>query len=322
VPFNEGWGQYDTCRILAWTKELDPTRLVDGPSGWSDRGCGDMHDMHAYRGPAMPQPEEKRAVVLGEYGGLGLPVEGHLWVVSNRNWGYGGNLRDKEDLLMTYRQLNDRMHSMIGRGLSAAVYTQTTDVEVEVNGLMTYDRQVIKVDVEKFNASNDALRLPPFMSKTVIPTARESASEWQYTTEKPNDGWEKTDFDATSWRKGPSGFGTNEQNTRARTGWRTPEIWLRKSFELSADDVEHTESMALEVYHDEDCVVYINGVKVLETTGFITDYRRFPVDNATEAIKAGTNVIAVSCKQTGGGQHIDVGLSRIVKPKNPNMPVW
>ena len=108
----------------------------------------------------MPEPEEHRAIVLGEYGGLGLPIEGHLWVQAGQNWGYGGNLRDRDDLLATYNQLNDKLHPMIAKGLSAAVYTQTTDVEVEVNGLMTYDRKLIKVDVEKFKASNDALRLP------------------------------------------------------------------------------------------------------------------------------------------------------------------
>ncbi|MDR0336520.1 MAG: hypothetical protein LBI18_05460, partial [Planctomycetaceae bacterium] len=156
VPFNEGWGQYDTCRILDWTKQLDPTRLVDGPSGWTDRGCGDLYDKHQYRGPGMFPPEEKRATVLGEYGGLGLPVQGHTWVKSGKNWGYGGNLKDKDDLLQTYQQLNQRLHPLIAQGLSAAVYTQTTDVEVEVNGLMTYDR-LIKVDVDKFRASNDAL---------------------------------------------------------------------------------------------------------------------------------------------------------------------
>ncbi|MDR0328572.1 MAG: hypothetical protein LBI05_09790, partial [Planctomycetaceae bacterium] len=248
VPFNEGWGQYDTCRILDWTKKLDPSRLVDGPSGWTDRGCGDMHDMHAYRGPGMFPPEENRATVLGEYGGLGLPLQGHTLIESDSNWGYGGNLKDADDLLETYMQLNAKMHPMIGRGLSAAVYTQTTDCEVEVNGLMTYDR-IIKVDVKKFKASNDALRLPAPTYKTVIPTAQEKASEWSYTTDNPGNGWEKADFDAASWKKGPSGFGTaRTPNTTVRTEWNTGDIWIRKSFELSADDA--ASDLALDLYHD------------------------------------------------------------------------
>ena len=311
VPFNEGWGQYDTCRILDWTKELDPTRLVDGPSGWTDRGCGDMYDKHVYRGPGMFPPEENRATVLGEYGGLGLPIKGHTWVESDKNWGYGGNLKDRDDLLATYKMLNFKMHPLIGKGLSAAVYTQTTDVEVEVNGLMTYDR-IIKVDVDQFKASNDALQLPAPTYKTVIPTAMEKQSEWSYTMEQPADGWEQADFDASSWQKGPAGFGQGAPNTANNTEWKTSDIWIRKAFTLSAADARNSSQLVLDLYHDEDCEVYINGVKVLEAQGFVTDYLQFPMKNAGKAFKSGTNVIAIHCKQTKGAQYIDAGISRIV----------
>jgi beta-galactosidase/beta-glucuronidase len=87
VPFNEGWGQHDTNAILKWVKEYDPTRLVDGPSGWTDRGYGDMKDMHNYPGPGMFPVMPDRVSVLGEFGGLGLPIKGHLWKDTN-NWGY------------------------------------------------------------------------------------------------------------------------------------------------------------------------------------------------------------------------------------------
>ncbi|NIM52291.1 MAG: hypothetical protein GTN62_13465, partial [Gemmatimonadales bacterium] len=87
VPFNEGWGQHDTERYVEWLKQYDPTRLVNNASGWSDRGVGDVVDIHRYPGPGMPRLEETRAAVLGEFGGLGLPVEGHLWV-NRDNWGY------------------------------------------------------------------------------------------------------------------------------------------------------------------------------------------------------------------------------------------
>ncbi len=147
VPFNEGWGQFETEAILAWTKKLDPTRLVDGPSGWADRGTGDMHDMHKYPGPAMPKPEPNRAVVLGEFGGLGLPIEGHLWW-NKRNWGYR-KYKTREELQAAYAKLIANLRPLIKKGLAAAVYTQTTDVEGEVNGLMTYDRDVVKFDADK-----------------------------------------------------------------------------------------------------------------------------------------------------------------------------
>jgi hypothetical protein len=274
-----------------------------------------MHDMHAYRGPGMFPAEENRATVLGEYGGLGLPIDGHIWLKTERNWGYGGNLKDQDDLLETYKQLNFKMHPMIGKGLSAAVYTQTTDVEVEVNGLMTYDRAIIKVDVEKFKAANDALRLPPPIYQTVLPTAREGKSDWSYTTDKPADGWEKTDFAASSWKKGAAGFGQGAPNTQNNTEWNTSDIWLRKTFTLSAADARNAEQLILDLYHDEDCEVYINGVLVLEAQNYTTDYQQFQMKDADKAFKSGTNVIAIHCKQNRGGQYIDAGISRSVSAR-------
>jgi hypothetical protein len=144
VPFNEGWGQYDTEKIFDYIKTIDPSRLVINTSGWADRGVGDIHDIHAYPGPAMPDPEEKRAIVLGEFGGLGLPLEGHTWQSSD-NWGYR-NFKNPTELTEAFTDLFQDLHPLIKKGLSAAVYTQTTDVEIEVNGLMTYDRAVIKMD--------------------------------------------------------------------------------------------------------------------------------------------------------------------------------
>ncbi len=323
VPFNEGWGQYDTDRILEWSKKLDPTRLIDGPSGWTDRGTGDMHDMHAYRGPGMFPPSENRATVLGEYGGLGLPIKDHTWVESDKNWGYGGNLKDRDDLLQTYMQLNTKMHPMIAEGLSASVYTQTTDVEVEVNGLMTYDREIIKVDIEKFKASNDALRYAAPEVKAIVPTAEKKAAEWSYTTDKPADGWEKADFDDSAWKKGKSGFGTaNTPNTTVRTEWNTNDIWIRRSFELTAADIANPEQLVLELYHDEDADVYVNGVKVLSLTGYVANYSTYTLTDAAKAFKAGKNVMAIQCKQTGGGQYIDAGVSKITPPTGPTKRLW
>jgi len=161
VPFNEGWGQYDTERIVKYVKSIDPSRLVINTSGWADRkGVGDIHDIHAYPGPAMPEPEKKRAIVLGEFGGLGLPLEGHTWQNSN-NWGYR-SYKNSGELTSAYTNLFRALLPMVGKGLSAAVYTQTTDVEVEVNGLMTYDRAVIKMDPEKVKRVNQGF-LPPII---------------------------------------------------------------------------------------------------------------------------------------------------------------
>ncbi len=150
VPFNEGWGQHNTNDILAWVKRLDPTRLVDGPSGWSDLGFGDLLDKHQYPGPGMFPAQGGRASVLGEFGGLGLPVEGHLWQ-QDKNWGYR-SMKDREELGQRYAALLAGLPPLIEHGLAAAIYTQITDVEIEVNGLVTYDRQVVKIPVEQLAA--------------------------------------------------------------------------------------------------------------------------------------------------------------------------
>jgi hypothetical protein len=153
VVFNEGWGQYDTARLANWVKGYDPTRLVNSASGWNDVGAGDVHDIHAYPGPNAPRPESERASVLGEFGGLGLPVEGHLWVAGD-NWGYR-QYNDQEALLHAYTDLIETLKRLQNTpGLAAAIYTQTTDVETEVNGMMTYDREIIKLDPEQVYALN------------------------------------------------------------------------------------------------------------------------------------------------------------------------
>jgi beta-galactosidase/beta-glucuronidase len=153
VPFNEGWGQYETARIVEKIKALDPTRLVDCASGWNDVPVGDVHDIHSYPGPAAVSPEPNRAAVLGEFGGLGLPLRGHTWQ-DEKNWGYR-SFEDSESLTKAYLALLEKLRPLIqSPGLSAAVYTQTTDVEIEVNGLMTYDRAVIKMNPERITAEN------------------------------------------------------------------------------------------------------------------------------------------------------------------------
>ncbi len=147
VPFNEGWGQHNTNEILRWVKSLDPSRLVDAPSGWEDRGYGDFKDMHEYPGPNMFAVMDDRVSVLGEFGGLGLPMQDHLWW-DKRNWGYR-TFTDRAALQTAYEGLIEKLAPLVKQGLAAAIYTQTTDVEGEVNGLLTYDRKVVKFDAAK-----------------------------------------------------------------------------------------------------------------------------------------------------------------------------
>ena len=153
VPFNEGWGQFKTLEITAWTKQYDPSRLVNSASGGNHfLGAGDILDLHNYPQPDMYLYDANRVNVLGEYGGIGLPVEGHLWT-PDRNWGYVKFASPKE-VTDEYVKYARQLKEMVARGFSAAIYTQTTDVEIEVNGLMTYDRRVDKVEIPRIREIN------------------------------------------------------------------------------------------------------------------------------------------------------------------------
>jgi len=155
VPFNEAWGQFDTERIVNWTMEYDPSRLVNPASGGNHYLTGDILDTHHYPHPRMTLLDTNRATVLGEYGGIGLVMKEHLWE-PDRNWGYV-RLNSPKEVTDEYEKYADMLYKLIGRGFAAAVYTQTTDVEVEVNGLMTYDRKVMKVEPERIRRINERI---------------------------------------------------------------------------------------------------------------------------------------------------------------------
>ena len=155
VPFNEAWGQFDTEKVVEWTENYDPSRLVNPASGGNHRACGDILDLHNYPGPEMYLVDAQRVTVLGEYGGIGLPLDGHLWW-NKRNWGYI-QFKDGDAVTEEYVKYANQLKELVKRGFSAAVYTQTTDVEGEVNGLMTYDRKVIKINEAKIKAANEAV---------------------------------------------------------------------------------------------------------------------------------------------------------------------
>ncbi|MBC7351776.1 MAG: beta-galactosidase [Thermogutta sp.] len=312
IPFNEGWGQHDTCDIVKWIKEYDPSRVVNEASGWHDNGCGDISDMHRYPGPGVRPIEEKRACVLGEFGGLGMPIPGHLWKEQGA-WGYVA-YADQEALTDAYCELLAQVRFLIPQGLCAAVYTQTSDVEIEVNGLMTYDREVIKIQVDRAAEAARRLHLPPPTVQVLVATSEHQGQVWRYTTETPSENWMTPEFDDSAWKEGPGGFGTEgTPGAVVRTVWNTSDIWLRRSFNLEKLP-EHGE-LALAIHHDEDAEVYLNGQLIKRTKGFLTGYTIVPLtgEAARKALKPGRNVLAVHCHQTRGGQYIDVGLSLIVE---------
>ena len=161
VPFNEGWGQFETEKVVRFTKDQDPARPVNEASGGNYHLCGDILDAHHYPEPMMNVFERRMVNVLGEYGGIGYPVSGHIWRPTGKNWGYAGLCSSPEEVLQRYRLFADRLKVFITTGCAAAVYTQTTDVEIEINGLMTYDR-LEKLPAEELRVINQDVISTPF----------------------------------------------------------------------------------------------------------------------------------------------------------------
>ena len=306
VVFNEGWGQFDTKRVADWTKQYDPTRLVDAASGWTDRaGVGDLHDYHAYPRPKAPPLEAGRAGVLGEFGGLSLGVDGHMW--TSKIWGYAGTASSAELTRKYERLLREGWDMKDSQGLNALVYTQLTDVETEANGLLTYDRAIMKVDLDRAAAVNrgDVSKVP--VARTIVPTSEPSGLTWRYSTEKPSGAWYAAGFDDSAWKEGPGVLGTERTpGANVRTTWSTPDVWLRRTFDLPE---VNPANLLLNVLHDEDAEIYLNGVLAATVKGHTGSYEELAIaPEAAAALKAGKNTFAIHCHQTGGGQSIDAGL--------------
>ena len=157
VPFNEGWGQFDSTFVMERLRLLDPTRPVDPASGWHDQGAGDLRSLHVYFKPFRFRRDRRgRALALSEFGGYNLRVDGHCF--NQKDYGYR-RLPDAAALWRDFARLYEReVLPAVPRGLCAAVYTQLSDVEDELNGLMTYDRRVVKLDAEDVRELNDRLR--------------------------------------------------------------------------------------------------------------------------------------------------------------------
>ncbi|MGN0833094.1 MAG: glycoside hydrolase family 2 TIM barrel-domain containing protein, partial [Kiritimatiellia bacterium] len=355
VPFNENWGcqpgAFFTHNTLDWIRRYDPTRLVDGPSGWEDYEGGDLHrhvngkltlvrsggaghkpfpqceaadavDMHFYRGPGMPPVNPRRVSFLGEYGGLGQKVPGHVWFDNGQSWGYGGtgDTATKEGLTAVYLGLMDRLASLAFKGLGGAVYTQTSDVELEINGYLTYDRKVLKYDAAKLAAAHrkvlEMARLGAAHTSVTIPVFPKHDPDpkaWAYTTAEPAAAWTATDFDDAAWPRSAGGFGDKSIAVHAQakvvTPWTTKTIWLRRHFNYAKE--AKSLSAVFDMFHDEDVTIYLNGVELFRRTGFNQAYETFAIPGPAfdAAVRSGDNVLAVKVVQTAGGQYFDAGLS-------------
>jgi hypothetical protein len=308
TPFNEGWGQHDTEQIVGLTKQLDPTRLVDDASGWTDEGVGDIVDMHAYPGPGSPRPPANRAAVNGEFGGITERIEGHDW--TTEAFGYGQILQSPWLATKRYAGLLANAYRLSEeRGTSAFVYTQLTDVEQEINGLLTYDRAVLKFDANILTEANGGrpVKMPPNPHPDLVPTAQEEPVTWRYTTQQPGDDWQKPDFDDSTWRSGEAPFGQGVMGVR--TSWTTSDLWMRRHVTLPR---QLAEKLAFTVFHDEDVEIYLNGILAASAPGYTTSYATLPMkEEARAALKPEDNVVAAHVHQTTGGQGIDLGITEV-----------
>lgn len=311
VVFNEAGGQHDTRKYVDLVRSMDSTRLIDEASGWTHYGYGDIKDTHPYPAPSPVTPTKGKAQALanGEYGGVRYVVDKHLW--SGSGWGYAsvGSAAEYDSTICNY--FGKMAYYKTYKGMSAAVYTQLTDVEIEVNGLMTYDRLVKSDQAKIYKANRNLIERDGVEEEYVLPIANTKQQTWNYTLANPGDNWYKESFDDSKWLTGTSGFGANGlANMTYGTRWTSSDIWLRKSVDLNLTE-EDLKSLRMMVYNDEDVQIYVNGVLAYSATGYLTDYKTVDFLPAARAAlnPTGSNLVAIHVSQTAGGQYIDFGLT-------------
>lgn len=320
VVYNEGWGQPDaetSRKGVDVARAHDDTRLVSVASGWHDTEYGDIKDTHWYPAPNMlPNPVNERVSVCGEYGGITLRVPDHRWI-GGSNMQYT-EVQSPDELADRYISFLRSIDIMRMDGLSGAIYTQITDVEDEENGLMTYDRKVNKAGAENVKRMADEARklYSAALPVPVVEVAKKSKEpvSWSYImTDGPiaDTDWMMPSYNASSWKTGKAGFGHDAKDVE--TEWTSSNIYLRRTVDFAGLSEKDVKNLKLFISHDEDAEVYINGVKAASLSGYTTSYILVEISSeALAAIKPGQpNTIAVSCKQTTGGQYIDLGFYKI-----------
>ncbi|MDR1682929.1 MAG: T9SS type A sorting domain-containing protein [Candidatus Symbiothrix sp.] len=318
VSFNEFQGSHidendNSNNVVLQIKKWDNSRLVNinsGGDGRYDNGPTDIRDYHNYASPPSPPVHfnHSQALVCGEYGGIGYEEQGHYWELGNPY----STVDSYEALLAGYTfNAESLIYYKNNKGLCAAVYTEITDVEMELNGLMTYDRKVIKGNAADFYAVNQRIINEEKYYNEFLPTSEEAPQTWRYTTTKPAGNWFLKTFDDSAWTTGEGGFGTSTTpGSHIGTEWESNDIWLRRTFTLPIGVLESGTPM-LKVHHDENCKIYINGVLALDLSGYTGSYSFYDISAAAKAalIVGGENSLAVTCHQTKGGQYIDVGIA-------------
>ncbi|MBB4035501.1 hypothetical protein GGR21_001394 [Dysgonomonas hofstadii] len=320
--YNESWGQPDdktSQKGVDIARKQDPTRLISIASGWNDSEYGDIKDTHWYPEPNMlPNKVNKRVSVCGEYGGITLIVDNHRWI-GGSNMKYT-QVYSPEELKDRFIQYVNMIKDLQGSGLCAAVYTQLTDVEDEENGVMTYDRRVVKVNDAQLKQIRSAIENVYKTNSFITPVMKisqtyDANNEWKYLmADEPlnSDNWKDISFADSSWKTGKAGFGQGvNKDYLINTKWETPYIYLRKNITFDKVSANDLSKLKLHIFHDEDCDIYINGILAASVTGYVNRYVYLDINKeALASIKPGKlNLVAVKCKQTSGGQFIDLGFS-------------
>ena len=311
VIFNESQGQHDTAKYVDLVRELDPSRIINQASGGRHDGVGDVYDHHPYPAPRLFEHPSDKAFALGEYGGIGLKAsDNNPW--QDRGWGYT-NVQSGDDLENLYARYADLIREFKeDHDLTAAVYTQITDVEIEVNGLLTYDRE-LKVDPEWIAKANRFEWAGPTFD-SVVATSKDEPQSWQYTFTNPGTAdWAGPDFDDSGWQTGDAPFGDEgaQAHLPINSEWTGDQIWMRRTFTLDNLEKGDLERLRIASTHDDEMRVYINGVLAFEEGGARHTYEYGKLSKAAQAALKfdGDNVLAVTCIETGGDQQVDVGLA-------------
>lgn len=331
VVWNESWGQYPELGMAHTRRGVnsviqanhDPGRFVHAVTGWVDVEMGDFLDVHSYPAPnAASNPVNERIASCGEFGGINLFIDGHMWAGSDVNY---TTVDDADTYVNLYDRYTDRLQELQKeKGLWMSVYTQITDVEQECNGIMTYDRKVLKISPAQL-AGMKAKILRTINSRyakdvTVVAAADENSSiQWKYTTTEPQADWYATDYNTSDWKSGNAGFGGGGQ-----TSWTSSDIWIRRSFKVNGIEDSQLNDLRLWLFHDEDAEIYINGKLAAKVTGFNHGYEMWPLlPEGLNSLKldGSDNVIAIHCKQTSGGQFIDCGLKLRTYTPNDDLQV-
>ncbi len=315
--FNEGQGQTSTGQtntpyLVNLVETLDPNHLVNQGSGGNYYGVGNVYDVHSYPDPGAPG-STTQVPVDGEFGGIAWHVTDHLWnpALAGTSYLLASSLANFASLYDGYITEAVNYKSTNNGQLNAAVYTQITDVENECNGLMSYDR-LLKPDMDNICGSNRKAITGSISESTIIPTSQTVPQTWQYTTNAVPSNWYATNFNASSWSNGLAGFGTVDPNVTPNTAWTTlGYIYLRRTFNPGTLTQQQINDLTFITYHDEDVAIYINGVLAGSASGYSSEYVPVTMNAAGQAaiIPNGTNLMAVSCYQSTGGQFIDVGIS-------------